>query len=36
MSKGAQVRDRRIRYSDFGIPSDFVIRIWEFGSGKLV
>jgi len=26
MSKGALVRNRRVRHSDFGIPSDFVIR----------
>ena|SRR5919198_1184434 len=31
MSNGAQNRNRRFRYSDFGIPSDFVIRHADFG-----
>jgi hypothetical protein len=30
MSKGVRVCDRRIRDSDFGIPSDFVIRHSDF------
>src|SRR6266699_5641707 len=32
--KGARVCDRRTRHSDFGIPSDFLIRHSSFGFGN--
>jgi len=33
MPKGALVCNRRLRHSDFGIPSDFVIRHSDLGGG---